>query len=189
MPLNAQTLKGAVPTIPPGYEVGRPRRDELTALAAIEIAAAAIFPPEDLSAAARAEADPLSFFDEAFSAGRLWVARALDPPAPIGFAAAVVLGGCAHLQEMDVLPDHGRQGLGRALVFEVARWARSSGFSFLTLTTFRHLRWNAPFYAGLGFREISVHELNAALRAVLANEVAEGLDPSKRVAMRLDLDA
>jgi len=175
--------------IPAGYEVGRARRDELSKLAAIEVAAEALFPLEDLPPESRAIADPLSFFEEAFSAGRLWVARSLDPPAPVGFAVAIVLGGTAHLQEMDVLPEHGRQGLGRALVLEVVDWARACGFSDLTLTTFRHRAWNAPFYAGLGFCEIPARDLSAPLRAVLASEVAEGLDPTQRVAMRLDLGA
>jgi len=175
--------------IPPGYEVGHAHRHELSKLAAIEIAAAAIFPPEDLTPEARAEADPASFFDEAFSAGRLWVTRSLDPPAPVGFAAAVVLDGSAHLQEMDVLPEHGRQGLGRELVVQVASWARTTSFASLTLTTFRHLPWNAPFYSSLGFLEVSDDDLSPELRAALASEVADGLDPTKRVAMRLELIA
>jgi GNAT superfamily N-acetyltransferase len=178
-----------VPKIPNGYEVGRPHRDELSKLAAIEIAAAVIFPLDDLAPELRAEVDPASFFDEAFSAGRLWIARSLNPPAPVGFAVVVVHNDSAHLQEMDVHPDHARQGLGRVLVFQVVSWAQTAGFSSLTLTTFRHLPWNAPFYANLGFLEVPDHDLSPQLRAALANDAAGGLDPSKRVAMRLELSA
>ena len=66
-------------------------------------------------------------------------------------------------------------------------WARGAGRERVVLTTFRHLRWNAPFYAKLGFAEIPRARQGPALRAVLAAEAASGLDPAKRVAMGLAL--
>ena len=176
-----------MPMIPAGYQIGRARSHELADLPAIEVAAAAIFPPEDLAPESIEEGPPLSFFEEASSAGHLWVVRALTPPAPVGFAAVVLLDGSAHLYECDVLPAHGRRGLGRALVLHVARWARTSRFASLTLTTFRHLPWNAPFYASLGFAEISDRDLGPDLRAAMLKESESGLDPNKRIAMGLDL--
>jgi len=180
-------LGDATSQIPAGYAVGRPHRDELARLPAIEVAAAAIFPAEDLAPALREDSDPLSFFEQAFSADRLWVARTLAPAAPVGFAAAILLDGQAHLQEIDVLPEHARQGLGRALVVQVIRWAQAMNYRFLTLTTFRHLAWNAPFYASLGFVEVAEPELGPQLRQLLAEETSLGLDPDKRIAMRFDL--
>jgi predicted N-acetyltransferase YhbS len=90
---------------------------------------------------------------------------------------------------MDVVPAHAGRGLGRALVVEVAEWARREGFPSVTLTTFRHLPWNGPFYARQGFSELAAAELGPELRAALDEEVEHGLDPAKRVAMRLDLRA
>ena len=174
-------------TLPAGYEIARPRLDELSQLPSIEAAAAAIFPPQDLAPQLRDYTHPVSFFEELSSAGRLWVARRLVPETPVGFAAVVLLDGTAHLEEMDVVPDHAGRGLGRALVDRVAQWARGAGFDFLSLTTFRHLAWNAPFYARLGFAETPSEQMGVELRAALAEEAAEGLDPVKRVAMRLDL--
>jgi GNAT superfamily N-acetyltransferase len=176
-----------MPEIPAGYEIGRPHRDELANLPAIEIAAAALFPAEDLAPALQAERDPLSFFEQAFSAGRLWVARTLEPAAPVGFAAATLLDRQAHLQEIDVLPEHGRQGLGRALVVHVIQWAQAMNFPLLTLTTFRHLAWNAPFYESFGFAEIPAPDLGSQIRISLEEDARMGLDPSRRIAMRLDL--
>jgi len=175
--------------LPAGYEIGTPRPHELADLPGIELAAAAMFPPEYLAPELREKGLPLSFFEDASSEGRLWVARMVEPPAPIGFAAVVLLDGSAHLHEMDVLPAHGRRGVGRALVLHVAQWARASGFASLTLTTFRHLPWNAPFYASVGFGEIAGRDLGPQFRAAMAKEVEHGLDPRKRVAMRLDLRA
>ena len=176
-----------MPTIPAGYQIDRPRPQELADLPGIEVAAAAMFPPEDLAPELRETGLPLSFFEHVASQDRLWVVRTVDPTAPVGFAAVIVLDGSAHLHEMDVLPAHGRRGLGRALVLHVAQWARASGFACLTLTTFRHLPWNAPFYASVGFAEIVDRDLGPQLRAAMAKEAEHGLDPGRRVAMRLDL--
>jgi GNAT superfamily N-acetyltransferase len=174
-------------TLPPGYEIGAARRDELSTLRAVETAAASLFPPEAVPPRFREDSHPLEFFEQALSQGRLWVVRALDSGAPVGFAAARVLDGCAHLQEVDVHPDHGRRGLGRALICHVADWARASGFDRLTLTTFRHFDWNAPFYARFGFEEIPPPEVGPELLASLEEEASEGFDPASRVAMRLAL--
>jgi GNAT superfamily N-acetyltransferase len=172
---------------PEKYEIGRACLEELAELPRIEVEAGSIFPPEDLAPELREDAHDLAFFEGVFAAGRLWVARRVVRPLPVGFAAAVLVDGSAHLSEMDVLPGHARRGLGRALVLEVARWARKSGFSSLTLTTFAHLPWNAPFYSRLGFSVLAENEQGPELRQVLDDEAGEGLDPANRVAMRLDL--
>ena len=174
---------------PLGYEIGTPRDHELADLSGIELAAAALFPLADLAPNLRQKGLPLSFFENALSAGRLWVARTVAPAAPVGFAAVLLLDGSAHLHQMDVLPGHGRRGIGRALVHHVAEWSHASGFDTLTLTTFRHLPWNAPFYASVGFAEITDRNLGPELREAMAKEAENGLDSSKRVAMRLDVRA
>jgi N-acetylglutamate synthase-like GNAT family acetyltransferase len=89
----------------------------------------------------------------------------------------------AHLEENDVLPAHGRRGLGTRLVEEVCRWAASAGYEYVTLTTFRDLPWHAPFYERLGFRAVLPAELPSALRSVGEDETRRGRDPSRRVAM------
>jgi hypothetical protein len=57
----------------------------------------------------------------------------------------------------------------------------------VTLSTFRHVAWNAPFYARLGFRELAEEQLGPGLRRVRADEARRGLDLSRRLVMRLDL--
>lgn len=59
--------------------------------------------------------------------------------------------GTAHLQQLSVDPAHGRRGLGAALVDVCCRQARRLGYRQLTLTTFRNVPYNAPWYARLGF--------------------------------------
>jgi predicted DCC family thiol-disulfide oxidoreductase YuxK/GNAT superfamily N-acetyltransferase len=123
-------------------------------------------------------------------AGRVWVAVDADER-PVGFAVASVLdggAGGAHLEELDVVPRAGRQGVGTRLVATVCEWAASQGFSTLTLSTFRDVPWNAPFYARRGFRSVPLAELSPALREVRAREERLGIAIDQRVVMRRPLD-
>jgi len=81
-------------------------------------------------------------------------------------------------------PDHGRRGLGTRLVLQVCEWAACHGYESVTLTTFRDVPWNMPFYARFGFRVVPSEQLSAGLRAVVDDETRRGLDPSRRVVMK-----
>jgi GNAT superfamily N-acetyltransferase len=106
---------------------------------------------------------------------------------PVGFALARIIGDNAHLDELDVDPAHGQQGLGTALVETVCDWAEASGYCAITLTTLRHIPWNAPWYQRLGFRVLEEYEWSAALRDLLHEEIHRGLPANQRVAMRREL--
>lgn len=168
------------------YIVRLARPADIEHLPAIERAAARLFPEEDLPARLGREATAVEEFREAQAAGRLWVAVTADG-APVGFAHLLSMEHHIHLEELDVHPDHGRRGLGRRLMEAVLDWATVEGYPAVTLTTFRHLPWNAPFYESLGFRRLHESELGEALRAELDWEAAQGLDRTKRVAMRRDI--
>jgi GNAT superfamily N-acetyltransferase len=53
-----------------------------------------------------------------------------------------------------VVPEHGRQGVGAALLEEVCRVAAARGHPEVTLRTFADVPWNGPFYARHGFIEL-----------------------------------
>ena len=107
-----------------------------------------------------------------------------DPP--VGFISIDIVDGCAHIDQLSVLTHHGGRGIGRALLDEAVRWARAGGLSAVTLTTFRDVPWNAPFYRRVGFEVVD--DPAPGLAAVRAAERAEGLDGfGPRVAMRLVL--
>jgi GNAT superfamily N-acetyltransferase len=58
----------------------------------------------------------------------------------------------AHLEQLAVLPAHGRRGIGRSLVEAACTWAAARGHARISLRTYADVPWNAPFYARCGFR-------------------------------------
>ncbi|MBI3786206.1 MAG: GNAT family N-acetyltransferase [Deltaproteobacteria bacterium] len=132
------------------------------------------------------ERTSLSEFREAQSAGRLWVARSGE--VLVGFALVEMLTPTMpHLEEIDVAPAHGRRGVGTALVRAVCAWAAGCGYSEVTLTTFRSVPWNLPFYARLGFEEVPAEEIHPEVMAVVADEAARGLERRSRVVMKYQI--
>ncbi len=98
---------------------------------------------------------------------------AVGDPA-VGFARVEVLDGTAHLGQLAVVPAAGRRGLGTALVGAVVAWAGARGYPSVTLTTFRDVPWNAPFYRRLDFVEVA--HPTGALAELRRREVADGVD-------------
>ena len=110
---------------------------------------------------------------------------AVGEPA-VGFICLEVVDGAAHVDQVSVLPAHGRRGIGRALLETAIGWAASSGYDQLTLTTFRDVPWNAPFYRTLGFEEVT--DPGPELAAIRAHERAIGDDDfGPRLAMCREL--
>ncbi|WP_341934093.1 GNAT family N-acetyltransferase [Microbacterium sp. LWO14-1.2] len=72
---------------------------------------------------------------------------------PVGFVHVLDADGAAHLEQLSVLPGHGRRGHGRRLVEAALEEARRRGYSRMTLRTYAEIPWNAPFYASCGFKE------------------------------------
>jgi GNAT superfamily N-acetyltransferase/uncharacterized damage-inducible protein DinB len=125
--------------------------------------------------------------DEARQRGQLWVATAGGEI--VGFAQAMILDGVAHLDEIDVVPEHMRKGVGSRLIETVCRWARDSGHSKITLLTFRDVPWNRPFYESRGFRVVDRQDLPPDITTLVLTEHARGFRADLRVAMERPLNA
>jgi len=160
--------------------------EHLSAIPAIELAAAAMFSEADLPVEIRYLVTEDDLLHRAQRDARLWVALT-DDRTPVGFAMADIVDGSAHLDEMDVIPDFARRGIGTRLINALISWARSADYSLLTLITFRHLPWNAPFYEQLGFVSMGSTEVGEELSSLLEEEGNAGIDISKRICMKLDL--
>ena len=163
------------------YSIVTARRRDLARIPAIELAAATLLrghaPDSVLN-----EVTGTRQLRAAQRDGRLWVA--LADRLPVGFAHVELREpDSVHLEEVDVHPLHGRRGLGTRLMHAVCEWAGERGYRRVTLTTFRDVPWNMPFYVRLGFEEIPEPLLTPALRSILEDEARRGLAASRRVAM------
>jgi GNAT superfamily N-acetyltransferase len=172
---------------PVGYTIRAASPQDIAHLPGIERAAAERFAGlPGLMPAVLADSTSIADFSYAQREGLLWTAAAAHDGSPVGFAMVELLDGNAHLDELDVHPDHGRRGVGAALVRTVCDWARDRGFPAVTLTTYRHVPWNAPFYSRLGFRILRSDELTAGLAALVRSEAAAGLRAEDRAVMRFE---
>ncbi|WP_242613591.1 GNAT family N-acetyltransferase [Herbihabitans rhizosphaerae] len=103
-----------------------------------------------------------------------------DGDPPVGFAALGPVDGGTHLYQLAVHPAHGRRGHGSALLRAVVAKA-SDG---VTLTTFRDVPWNAPWYVREGF-EVYQPAPASGVALILEHERDAGLfELGARVAMR-----
>ncbi|GGT31132.1 GNAT family N-acetyltransferase [Nonomuraea spiralis] len=105
-----------------------------------------------------------------------------DPPA--GFALIGHVDGNLHLDQLAVHPDNMRQGIGGRLVEAVADHARAVGAPAVTLTTFRDVPWNAPWYERHGFAVMPETEWGPELRRLVEHERELGIEVAPRVVMR-----
>jgi 4-diphosphocytidyl-2-C-methyl-D-erythritol kinase len=121
-------------------------------------------------------------FLEAERGRRLWVALA-GGGTIVGFARVSELSGYAHLDELDVLPSHGRQGVGSALLAAVCSWARERGYPAVTLRTFQDVPWNGPFYRARGFHVVEGARLSTQHLELEMSERLRGLRTDLRVTM------
>ncbi|WP_434453048.1 GNAT family N-acetyltransferase [Lentzea sp. E54] len=146
---------------------------ELPCLQQIEIASGEPF--RDAGMPEIADDAPMSLED--LAKHEVWVAIGAQG-VPVAFIAAGDVDGATHVHQVCVHPSHARQGIGAALIEHVTRSGRA-----VTLTTFRDVPWNAPYYERLGFRAVT--EASPGLAGIMREEASRGLDPATRVAMVL----
>ena len=102
-----------------GYTIAQATACHVPLLAAIEVAAAGIFPPGSIPDHIRSDFTPVDKLHEAVQNGLLWAA--LDHAGnPVGYAYVRLIDHAALLAQIDVHPDHMRKGIGAALIGRVA---------------------------------------------------------------------
>jgi GNAT superfamily N-acetyltransferase len=160
-----------------------PRREELCALVAIEREAGALFETIGMPEIAYDDPGTVPELEPFRAAGRAWVAVDADDR-PVAYLISAVVDGCAHVEQVSVAPAHARRRLGAALIDHLAGVAAVEGRPALTLTTFRDVPWNAPYYERLGFRVIAPADQGPELAALVAEEAERIPGDAVRVAMR-----
>jgi len=150
----------------------------------IEDAAGEIFPIEDLPEPLRSICLLPEDFENALNNDLLWVVVD-ESHIPIAFLLAKIIDKSMHIAEFDVHPDHGRRGVGSQLLDYVLAIARQRAFQAVTLTTFEHLPWNAPYYSKHGFEVIEADKIGDELAQIVKKEKLLGM--RRRVAMKIKL--
>ncbi len=171
---------------PSEYLIRGARVDDIERLREIEQKASEMFLGTRHSLVAELACLTPEFLSEQISNERVWTACESSGE-PVGFAVALIVDGEAHLTELSVDPSHGRKGVGRRLVEVVCEWARASAHDGITLSTFRNISWNAPFYNKLGFVEVPEESLGSEIQQFRINERNAGLDVDERIIMRKPL--
>lgn len=168
------------------YRIRLARADEILRLRAIEDEAGTLFEGIGLIDEALDSSFPLDALVKLVDLRQVWVG-CLEDDIPVGMVIASVRDGVAYVEELDVVPAHGRRGLGTRLLDEVCGWAEAHGYAAVTLSTFRDLPWNGPFYRKHGFRDLHPAEWSPGMTAIRENEAKHGLRVDVRVFMRREL--
>lgn len=147
----------------------------------MELSAALSFRGRNVPEAIFSEFTPPEAWAGRQAAGTLWVAQVAGRIE--AFLGATAHGERLHIDEFAVAQGHQGRGLGRRMLEATVAWARGAGFRQLSLTTFRDVPFNGPFYASAGFRLWD--DAPPEVAAVLVSEAARGLND--RCAMVMDL--
>ena len=158
---------------PTAYTIRLAHHTDVPNLAAIERSAGQLFKTVGLDAVADDDPMPAEVLSSYLDAGNLWVA-ALDSDfnEVIAFLAVFPITKTGptrsfdrtflHIAELSVHADHQRKGIAKALLRhldEVAKNKEGAKVVGLSLTTYRDVAFNGPFYARSGFVEIRVDEI------------------------------
>lgn len=161
----------------------RPSREtDLPLISAVEKSGDAQFKAVGMDLVADAPVPDPEDFGDSHRAGRLLVA-VTGADALVGFVRIEIVDNTAHVEQVSVHPDHQGRGVGSALLQAAEGWARSQGYTHLTLTTFRDVAWNGPYYARLGWVLLPEGEWGPELSAARQHERDLGLDRWPRQAM------
>lgn len=167
MRMSTPTLRAARPT-------------DLDRMVSIEIEAAQSF-PLDVLPAHLGRSGSRNETRRAIANALAWVAE-VPEPGVVGFLTAQIVDHCLNITEMDVLPSHGRRGIGALLLEQACSFTRHRGLFATTLTTFEGIPWNAPWYARHGFVALAEPPDLEHLRQALEHERSRGL--RNRIAMQ-----
>jgi GNAT superfamily N-acetyltransferase len=163
------------------YRIERGRALQAPQLQAIERAAGARFREIGMADIADHEPTPVAIFEDRAAAGQLLVAHD-DTGAIAGFLFWSAKDGMAYIEEVAVHTAHAGRRVGVQLIDRLAQDAHGR-FPAITLTTFRDVPWNGPYYAKLGFKEFPRDQAGPEHAHSWQDQADDGLDMSRRLFM------
>ncbi|KAF2444150.1 acyl-CoA N-acyltransferase [Karstenula rhodostoma CBS 690.94] len=144
------------------YTLREATEDDKKTLTAMELDAVALFKTiPGLADLGENHASPeqLSVW---LSSGRIYIAE--DNAKPVGFVAAVTMDTTLYIANISTTQEYQGKGVGTNLIAAVFEWARDLAAATgskprVSLTTYREILWNAPYYRKRGFREVEAETL------------------------------
>ncbi len=155
-------------------------------LRAIEEAAGRQFLGLAMSEIADDPPPPREAFRRETTQGRCLVV-CTDDDQVAGYLVHETLAETVHVKQVSVHPDHGGNRLGAALINACDLVAADLGIPRLSLTTFRDVPWNRPYYERLGFACYPEGRSPGDVAAILRSEMTSWLGKWPRVAMFRDV--
>lgn len=129
------------------------RLTEISRLNEIEIAADTLFEGTGLlDNAPKNDPIPSDVLEAAIRHDNLQIAETTS--GIIGFTLCTDRYPDLYLDQVSVDPKEAGKGVGRKLVRQVIERAKSRKYKAVSLSTFRNVPWNGPFYASMGFVEL-----------------------------------
>jgi ribosomal protein S18 acetylase RimI-like enzyme len=162
------------------FKIRRAQSYDIPLLEYVERSAAEIFRTANLGFLADGDTVDPKALAAMSQASHLWVAvNRFDQP--LGFVGGEYLSGNFHIVEISVAKEFQGKGVGKALMNTMVEHIRREGYKSITLTTYKNLPWNGPWYSRMGFFEVNAQDMGRAYLQILESE---GLDLRSRCVMR-----
>ena len=160
---------------------------DVARMQAIEVDAGDTFRTIGLNSIADDDPPTAELLAAHIDSGTAWIAESGEGLG-VGYAIASMVDGEGHLDQVSTIAEAAGYGIGRQLIDQACNWTLANEMPSITLTTFRDVPWNGPYYRRLGFVELPEARWGPELTALVASERRAGIEVLPRIAMRKQLE-
>lgn len=168
------------------FSIRPARLSDIRLLGEVERSAAQIFRSANLHSLADGPTVDTEFLAAMARSQHLWLAVNRNDE-PIGFVGGENIESNFHLVEISVAQPYQGRGVGKILMGQMIEEVRRMGYKAITLTTYRNLPWNGPWYARMGFNEVRIVDMPPEYWKVWQIETQHGFNMSTRCLMRMKI--
>jgi ribosomal protein S18 acetylase RimI-like enzyme len=183
----AAAPRSQVPHSVPNFSIRKARSEDIPLLGPVERSAAEIFRTVNLGSLADDETTVAPSILATMADSNHLLVAVNESDQPIGFVGGMDIDGNFHIVEISVAQAVQGKGVGSALMAEMTRQVKEEKFMVMTLTTYRNVAWNGPWYKKLGFQEVTAEEMGKEYLKIWDVESQHGHDMASRCVMRKSL--